>query len=66
MTARYSDSTIGAMLGHAGGTITSRYVHHLDAVLVAAADRVSERIASLNGSANTSCYNTVLDPGISD
>ncbi|TXM64519.1 site-specific integrase [Methylobacterium sp. WL120] len=42
----YSDSTIGAMLGHAGSTVTSRYVHHLDAVLVAAADRVSEAIAA--------------------
>jgi integrase len=42
----YSDSTIGAMLGHAGSTVTSRYVHHLDAVLVAAADKVSEAIAA--------------------
>ena len=37
----YSDSTIGALLGHAGSTVTSRYVHHLDAVLIAAADRVA-------------------------
>lgn len=36
----YSDSTIAAMLGHAGGTITSRYVHRLDSVLVAAANKV--------------------------
>ena len=42
----YGDSTIGAMLGHAGSTVTSRYVHHLDAVLIAAADRVSEAIAA--------------------
>ncbi|KQT55041.1 integrase [Methylobacterium sp. Leaf456] len=41
----FSDSTIGAMLGHAGSTVTSRYVHHLDAVLLAAADRVAEQIA---------------------
>lgn len=41
-----SDSTIGAMLGHAGHGVTSRYIHHLDAVLVSAADRVSERIAT--------------------
>lgn len=45
----YSDSTIGAMLGHAGSTVTSRYVHHLDTVLVAAADRVSETIVSAMG-----------------
>lgn len=42
----YGDSTIGAMLGHAGSTMTSRYVHHLDAVLIAAADKVSEVIAA--------------------
>ncbi|MDV6226315.1 tyrosine-type recombinase/integrase [Nitratireductor aquimarinus] len=36
----YSDSTIGAMLGHAGTTITSRYTHRLDSVLVAAANKV--------------------------
>lgn len=40
----YSDSTIGAMLGHAGGTITSKYVHRLDTVLVAAANKVSAEI----------------------
>lgn len=41
----YSESTIGAMLGHAGHSVTSRYIHHLDSVLSAAADRVTERIA---------------------
>ncbi|MDE3747794.1 tyrosine-type recombinase/integrase [Methylobacterium radiotolerans] len=41
----YSDSTIGAMLGHAGHGLTSRYIHHLDAVLIAAADRVAMQIA---------------------
>lgn len=51
----YGDSTIGAMLGHAGSTVTSRYVHHLDAVLVAAADKVSEHIAaSMAGEASGS------------
>ncbi len=42
----YSDSTIGAMLGHAGHGVTSRYIHHLDAVLIAAADRVAARVAT--------------------
>lgn len=42
----FSDATIGAKLGHAGSTVTSRYVHHLDAVLVSAADKVSEAIAA--------------------
>ncbi|MCK0196884.1 tyrosine-type recombinase/integrase [Ancylobacter sp. 6x-1] len=40
----FSESTIAALLGHAAGTVTSRYVHHLDSVLVAAADRVTDAI----------------------
>ncbi|WCL54400.1 tyrosine-type recombinase/integrase [Gimibacter soli] len=40
----YSEITIGALIGHAAGSVTSRYVHHLDEVLLAAADRVSEAI----------------------
>lgn len=39
-----SESTIAAMLGHAGGTVTSRYIHHLDSFLIAAADRVARQI----------------------
>lgn len=35
-----AESTIAAMLGHAGGTVTSRYVHRLDSVLVATANKV--------------------------
>ncbi|WP_159593961.1 tyrosine-type recombinase/integrase, partial [Chelativorans xinjiangense] len=40
----YSESTIGAMLGHAASTVTGKYVHHLDSVLIAAADRVARTI----------------------
>ncbi len=40
----YSDSTIGSIIGHAGSTITSRYTHRLDSVLIAAADKISEEI----------------------
>jgi integrase len=40
----FADSTIGAMLGHAGGTVTSKYVHRLDAVLVSAANKVCGEI----------------------
>lgn len=36
----FADSTIAALLGHAAGTVTSRYVHQLDTVLVAAANKV--------------------------
>jgi hypothetical protein len=32
------------MLGHSAGSITSRYIHHLDTVLVAAADKVAKAI----------------------
>lgn len=45
----YSDSTIGAMLGHAGRGMTSRYIHHLDTVLIAAADRVAMQISGAMG-----------------
>ena len=41
----YTEATIGAMLGHSSGTITGRYVHHLDTVLIAAADKVADTIA---------------------
>jgi len=40
----YSEPTIAAMLGHTAGSVTSRYIHHLDAVLIAAASRVAARI----------------------
>ena len=40
-----SEPTIAAMLGHSRGTMTSRYVHVVDATLLAAADRVSDAIA---------------------
>ena len=40
-----SEPTIAAMLGHSRGTMTSRYIHHIDATLLAAADRVAGAIA---------------------
>lgn len=48
----YAEPTIAALLGHATHTVTARYIHHVDAILIAAADRVSDRIAnSLQGQA---------------
>ena len=48
----YADSTISALLGHSQNSITGRYIHHLDAVLLAAADRVAGYIQnSMNGGA---------------
>jgi integrase len=35
---------VGALIGHRTGSVTSRYVHPLDAVLIAAADRVATQI----------------------
>jgi integrase len=43
----YSELTIGALVGHKGRTITSRYVHSADAVLLSAADAVATETAAL-------------------
>ena len=43
----YSETTIAALVGHKGQSITSRYVHAADAVLLAAADTVAGRTAEL-------------------
>ena len=45
----YSEPTIAALIGHKGRSITSRYVHSADAVLLAAADAVSNRTLELMG-----------------
>ena len=45
----YSEPTIAALVGHAGRTVTSRYVHSADAVLLAAAETVANRTAELMG-----------------
>ena len=42
----FSELTIAALLGHRSHSITSRYTHHVDRALVAAADRVSSLIAA--------------------
>ncbi len=43
----FTEATVGAMLGHAGGSVTSRYVHVVDTALVLAADTVSGFIHAL-------------------
>jgi integrase len=43
----FADSTIAALIGHAGRSMTSRYVHSADAVLLAAADAVARRTLEL-------------------
>jgi integrase len=47
----YSEPTIASLVGHKGHSITSRYVHSADAVLLAAADAVADRTAALMGEA---------------
>jgi integrase len=42
----YSEPTIAAMLGHAAGSVTGKYIHHFDTVLIAAASRVAALIAA--------------------
>jgi integrase len=43
----FSELTIAALIGHRGSSITSRYTHHADSVLLAAADEVANHIAEL-------------------
>ena len=47
----YSEPTIGALIGHKGASITSRYVHSADAVLLAAADAVARETLARMGEA---------------
>jgi len=44
-----SEPTIAALIGHQRHTMTSRYIHSADAVLLAAADAVAGRTAKLMG-----------------
>ncbi|WP_297843626.1 site-specific integrase [uncultured Roseibium sp.] len=43
----FTESTIAALLGHAQGTITSRYIHSVDTALIMAADTVAGYIQGL-------------------
>lgn len=43
----FTESTIAALVGHATGSITSKYIHSLDSVLTMAADTVSGYIQGL-------------------
>jgi len=59
----YAEPTIAALLGHATRSMTSRYIHHLDAALIAAADAVSERIAAaLDGRSVGACVTRLHRP----
>lgn len=43
----FTESTVAALLGHAQGTITSRYIHTVDTALIMAADTVAGYIQGL-------------------
>ena len=45
----FSELTIAALLGHKKASVTAKYSHHADAVLLQAADAVSNRIEDLMG-----------------
>jgi integrase len=45
----YSEPTIAALIGHRGHSMTSRYIHSADPLLLAAADAVANRTAELMG-----------------
>jgi integrase len=47
----YSEPTIATLIGHKGRSVTARYIHAADAVLLAAADAVANRTAELMGEA---------------
>jgi integrase len=40
----YTEATVAALLGQQSGSVTRRYIHHLDSALTAAAERVSAHI----------------------
>jgi integrase len=50
----YSEPTIASLLGHKGRSVTSRYIHAADVVLLAAADAVANRTSSMMGMSSTS------------
>jgi integrase len=47
----FADATVAALLGHVGQTMTSRFQHSADAVLLKAADAVADETARLMGDA---------------
>jgi integrase len=57
----YSEPTIAAMIGHKGHSITSRYIHSADTVLLAAADAVADRTLELMGEAKA--FGSIVELG---
>lgn len=59
----FTEITIAALLGHASGSITSRYVHTLDVALVMAADTICGYVNALIEGAELSHTQYALDRG---
>ncbi len=55
----YAEATIGALLGYRNRTVTGRYTHVADAVLLAAADAVANSTTELMGGAEPSVVVTL-------
>ena len=60
----YSEPTIAALVGHKGRSVTSRYIHSADAVILAAADEVAERTLELMGEAQRDANVIALRPNV--
>jgi integrase len=60
----YSEPTIAALVGHKGRSVTSRYIHSADAVLLAAADEIAERTLVLMGEARRDADVIALRPNV--
>ena len=43
----FTEATIGALMGHSSGTVTGRYIHTIDSLLIMAADSVAGHIQGL-------------------
>ena len=60
----YSEMTVAGLLGHRSHSVTSRYTHHVDRALVAAADRVSRLIAQRMDCENSHAVEIIELPSI--
>jgi integrase len=58
-----SELTIAALLGHKKASVTSKYTHHADAVLLQAADLVADRVTELLGEASERGTVVVIQSG---
>lgn len=49
----FTENTIGAIIGHRGTSVTSRYIHKLDTVLIAAANKIGGEISVQMGATHS-------------